>query len=194
MGSRKLLLLPGLAFTFNIDVLLALQRGESSRNELALLVLPLVLVISAGLASLESSPRVALRRTALATILLISLIYCNNVFLVTALHPPRGPGQSVRELEQDRAAVRVSPLKSSATSPNMLKSVSGMPINAWPNTAPAHPNGIAAMIRNGWKYDLNSIVSSTNIAKLATTKPTPRLRNDSFDCSRCPSQRTRTSG
>jgi hypothetical protein len=106
MGSRKLLLLPGLAFTFNIDVLLALQRGESSRSELALLVLPLVLVISAGLASLESSPRVALRRTALATILLISLIYCNNVFLVTALHPPRGPGQSVRELEQDRAAVR----------------------------------------------------------------------------------------
>ena len=31
----------------------------------------------------------------------------------------------------------------------MLKSVSGIPIRAWPNMAPAQPNGIAAMIRNG---------------------------------------------
>ncbi len=105
-GGRRLLLLPGLAAIFSVDVLLALQGGDGGANELPLLVLPVVLVISAGLASLESSPRLALRRTALGTLLLISLIYGNNVFLVTALHPPRGPGESVRELEHDRAAVR----------------------------------------------------------------------------------------
>ena len=36
-----------------------------------------------------------------------------------------------------------------ATRPNILNIVKGIPSKAWPNTAPAHPNGIIAMIRSG---------------------------------------------
>ena len=104
------------------------------------------------------------------------------------------PSRTRRLMKSMRQIESLTTTPARATSPNMLKSVSGIPMIAWPNTAPAMPNGIAARIRNGWKYDLNSIVSSTNMANRATTKPTPRLSSDSFVCSCCPSQRTRMSG
>jgi hypothetical protein len=104
-GGRGLRL-PALAVIFSLDVLLALQRGEPNRNELQLLVLPGVLLISAGLAVLESSSQRRRRRTAAVTMLLLSLILCNNVFLAAVLHPPPGPRPPLLELEHDRAAVR----------------------------------------------------------------------------------------
>ncbi len=117
-GGRALLLLPALAVLFSLDLLLALQGGDSSRNDLVLLVPPLLLLISAGLASLESSPQRRLRRTAAVTLLLVSLILCNNVFLAAALHPARAPKAPLLELEHDRAAVRayVSALHPAPTS------------------------------------------------------------------------------
>ena len=105
LGGRGRLL-PALAVIFSLDVLLALQRGEPGRNALQLLVLPLVLLISAGLAALERSPQRRLRGIAGVTIVLLSLILCNNVLFAAVLHPPRGPKPPLLALEHDRAAVR----------------------------------------------------------------------------------------
>ncbi len=100
------LLLPAAALLFLLDGLLCLQRGFSGREDQQLLVVPLVLLICTGLASLESSPRRWRRGLALATVLLLSLILANNVLVSPLLHPPRGPRESVLALERDRAAVR----------------------------------------------------------------------------------------
>ncbi|MCX5967095.1 MAG: hypothetical protein NTV57_05525 [Cyanobacteria bacterium] len=105
LGGR-VRLLPALAVIFSLDVLLALQRGEPGRNALQLLVLPSVLLISVGLAALERSPQRRLRGIAGVTIVLLSLILCNNVLVTAVLHPPRGPKPPLLALERDRAAVR----------------------------------------------------------------------------------------
>jgi len=105
-GSRRLLLLPAIATIFSVDLLLVLQRQGIGHNQLQLLVLPVVLLISAGLASLESSPRIRMQRVALVTVLLLSLILANNLFLAVALNPPPQPRPALLELEHDRAAVR----------------------------------------------------------------------------------------
>ena len=105
-GGRSLLLVPAIATIFSVDLLLAQQLQGIGRNQLQLLVLPVVLLISAGLASLESSPRIRMRRVALVTVLLLSLVLANNLFVAVALHPPPPPSPPLLELEHDRAAVR----------------------------------------------------------------------------------------
>lgn len=99
------LLLPGLAVVFCLELLFTLQRGDVDGHDLLLTVPPLVLLISCGLAALEWPARRWSRGLAGLMVLGLSLIYLNNIFLVTVSHPPRINAR-VQAVEADRARVR----------------------------------------------------------------------------------------
>lgn len=99
------LLLPGLAVVFCLELLFTLQRGDVDGHDLLLTVLPLVLLITAGLAALECPARRWSRLLAGVMVLGLSLIYLNNIFLVTLRQTPR-LNPEVAALEADRSRVR----------------------------------------------------------------------------------------
>jgi hypothetical protein len=100
------LLLPALSLLWLLQVLLSLQGGGFETEDLQLTVLPLVLVIGSGLAVLERSGRPGWPRLVAVSLLIVSLILANNLFLATLLHPARRPGGVVAALERDRTRVR----------------------------------------------------------------------------------------
>jgi hypothetical protein len=105
-GAERPLLVPGLALIFLLELASALQRSSYRDDDLQLMALPLVLLLCSGMAALErSSPGPAPRLAAAAT-LIVSLIFLNNVFVAELTARPRRLPEHVRELEQDRAAVR----------------------------------------------------------------------------------------
>ena len=99
------LLLPGLAVLFILELLLSFQKGDFDGQDLQLSIIPLVLLIGCGLAALEWNPRRWSRTLATVLLLALSLIYLNNVFVVSISHAPRVNGEA-RELESDRSRVR----------------------------------------------------------------------------------------
>lgn len=99
------LLLPGLALVFCLELLFTLQRGDVDGHDLLLTVPPLVLLIVSGLAALESQEGRWFRRLAALMLLGLSLIYFNNIFLVTLSHAPR-INRVAQALEADRSRVR----------------------------------------------------------------------------------------
>lgn len=104
-SGDQLLLLPALAVLFLIETLQAFLRGGFERDELQLLVLPLVIVMVCGFAVLECGGRWK-RRSAALVLLLLPLILVNNVLVANLLHPPRKPAGVVSAVEADRDATR----------------------------------------------------------------------------------------
>lgn len=104
-SAAQPLLLPGLALLCALQLLFTMQRADGDAEDLLLTVLPLVLLISAGLAALDYPARRWSRGLAGLMVLGLSLIYLNNLFVVSlrstpSLHP------EVEEIEADRARVR----------------------------------------------------------------------------------------
>ena len=66
-----------------------------------------------------------------------------------------GKGEELDVWEPVKVAKSIKTMESftttpaNATRPNILNIVKGIPSKAWPNTAPAQPNGIIAIINNG---------------------------------------------
>lgn len=100
------LLLPALCLLWLLQVLLFLPRGGYESEDLQLTVLPLVVVIGSGLAVLERSFRPRWRQLMTVSLLILSLILANNLFVSALLHPARRPAGVVAALEQDRSRVR----------------------------------------------------------------------------------------
>lgn len=98
--------LPGLALVALLDLGWAFQRNGYNSANLQLMVLPLVLLLSSGLAALEQSERRPLRRLADLSVVLVPLIFVNNVLLAPLLHPPRPLNAHALAIEADRALVR----------------------------------------------------------------------------------------
>lgn len=98
--------LPGLALVALLDLGWAFQRDGYDKADLQLMVLPLVLLLSSGLAALEQSERRPLRRLADLSVVLVPLIFVNNVLLAPLLHPPRPLNAHALTIEADRALVR----------------------------------------------------------------------------------------
>ena len=99
------MLLPGLALMFCLELLFSLQRGDLEGRDLLLTVPPLVLLITCGLAALESPARRWSRVLAGLMLVGLSLIYLNNLFLVPISHTPR-VNRLARAVEADRSRVR----------------------------------------------------------------------------------------
>ena len=99
------LLLPGLALVFCFELLFTLQRGDLDGHDLLLTVPALVLLIISGLAALEVPPRRWCRVLAGLMLVGLSLLYLNNIFLVSISHAPRVNRQA-RAVEADRSRVR----------------------------------------------------------------------------------------
>ncbi len=104
-ASARALLLPGLALVFCLELLFTLQRGDVDGHDLLLTVPSLVLLITAGLAALEVPARRWSRVLAGLMLVGLSLIYLNNIFLVTISHTPR-VNRMARVVEADRSRVR----------------------------------------------------------------------------------------
>jgi len=104
-GSARSLLLPGLAAVFCLELLFSLQRGGVDGHDLLLTVPSLVLLITAGLAALDITARRWSRVLAGLMLVGLSLIYLNNIFLVTISHAPR-VNRLARAVEADRSRVR----------------------------------------------------------------------------------------
>jgi hypothetical protein len=104
-SARSLLLLPGLAAVFCLELLFSLQRGDVDGHDLLLTVPSLVLLITAGLAALDNTARRWSRVLAGLMLVGLSLIYLNNIFLVTISHAPR-VNRLARAVEADRSRVR----------------------------------------------------------------------------------------
>lgn len=105
LTAAQPLLLPGLAMVFCLELLFTLQRGDVDGQDLLLTVPALVLLITTGLAALECPARRWSRFLAGLMVLGLSLIYLNNIFLVTLRQTPR-LNPEVGELEADRGRVR----------------------------------------------------------------------------------------
>lgn len=104
-AALRPLLLPGLAVVFALELLFTLQRADVDAHDLLLTVPPLVLLIVSGLAALECPARRWCRRLAGLMVLGLSLIYLNNLFLVS-LRPTPPLNPEVAEMEADRSRVR----------------------------------------------------------------------------------------
>jgi hypothetical protein len=104
-ASARDLLLPGLALVFCLELLFTLQRGDVDGRDLLLTVPSLVLLITAGLAALELPARRWSRVLARLMLVGLSLIYLNNIFLVTISHTPR-VNRLAQAVEADRSRVR----------------------------------------------------------------------------------------
>ena len=98
------LLLPALALVFILELLLSFQKGDFDAHDLLLTITPLVLLISCGLAALEWNPRRWSRTFASVMLLGLSLIYLNNIFVVSISHAPRLSRQA-RGVDADRVRV-----------------------------------------------------------------------------------------
>jgi hypothetical protein len=107
-GRRRdrLLLVPGLAVVFLLELTWSFQRTDFNRHDGQLLVVPLVLFVAAGMAALECSGRVSLRLAAFAGTLILSLILVNNIFIAEVFGSPARPPKRVIALEEDRARLR----------------------------------------------------------------------------------------
>lgn len=104
-AAAQPLLLPGLAVVFCLELLVTLQRSDLDSHDLLLTVLPLVLLLSSGLAALESPARRWSRGLVGLMLVGLSLIYLNNIFLGAISHSPRINHQA-RQLDADRSRVR----------------------------------------------------------------------------------------
>ncbi|MEB3171945.1 MAG: hypothetical protein VKK43_11290 [Synechococcaceae cyanobacterium] len=104
--GERLLLLPGLAVIFVLEVLLSFQRGDFETRDMQLLVLPLVLILACGFAEMERSGRRWIRGCGLLALLLMTLIFFNNTVVSPLSHAPRRPRAPVRALEADRSLAR----------------------------------------------------------------------------------------
>lgn len=104
--GERLLLLPGLAVIFSLEVLLSFQRGDFETRDMQLLVLPLVLILACGFAEMERSGRPWVRGVGLLALALMTLIFFNNTFVSPLSHGPRRPRAPVRALEADRSLAR----------------------------------------------------------------------------------------
>lgn len=103
-GDQRLLL-PALAVIFLVETLQAFLRGGFESDEMQLLELPLVMVMVCGFAVMERGGR-WMRGLASLVLLLLPLIFVNNVLLASLLHPPRQPHGVVSAVEADRDATR----------------------------------------------------------------------------------------
>lgn len=99
-------LLAGLSLLLVVDVLIGFHRDGWSRDELGLLVLPLVLLFVTGAGELEGAPGALPRRLARPVVLILLLILINNIFVPAAFHAAPRPSESSLALEHDRERVR----------------------------------------------------------------------------------------
>jgi hypothetical protein len=105
-GSDEPLLIPAIALIVLIDMGWSLQRGSVESQDLLLMVLPLLLMIGAGLAELEWNSSRGSRGLAVTSLLVISLIFLNNIFVARVFSAPRQPSGLVAALEGDRSILR----------------------------------------------------------------------------------------
>lgn len=106
LRAEQPLMLPALALVFILELLLSFQKGDFESHDLLLTITPLVLLICCGLAALEWNPRRWSRTLASTMLLVVSLVYLNNIFVVSIASKPR-LNRVAREIEADRARVRV---------------------------------------------------------------------------------------
>lgn len=104
-AAGQALLLPGLAGVFCLELLFTLQRGDLDGHDLLLTVPALVLLIVCGLAALQLPARRWSGWLAGLMLVGLSLIYCNNIALVTFSHAPHVNRQA-QAVEADRRRVR----------------------------------------------------------------------------------------
>ncbi|MCP9801176.1 hypothetical protein [Synechococcus sp. RedBA-s] len=104
--QERLLLVPGLAILFLLELVWSFQRSDFNGQDGQLIVVPLVLVMAAGMAELERSSRRSLRIAAFSGSLILSLILFNNIAIAEVFGSPSRPAKLVRALEQDRAELR----------------------------------------------------------------------------------------
>jgi hypothetical protein len=105
-GSDRPLFLPGLAVILLVEMGWSVRTEPGQSHPLLLLVLPLLLLIAAGLADLEGQARRGWRGLAVTSLLVFSLLFLNNIFVPAVFGTPRQPSGLVAELEADRALVR----------------------------------------------------------------------------------------
>ncbi|WP_322773775.1 hypothetical protein [Synechococcus sp. CBW1107] len=103
---ERLLLVPGLAIVFLLELVWSFQRTDFNSHDGLLIVVPLVLVTAAGMAELERTRRRSLRVAAFAGSLILSLILFNNIAIAEVFGSPSRPAKLVTALEQDRAELR----------------------------------------------------------------------------------------
>lgn len=105
-GSEEPLLIPAIALIMLVDMGWSLQRGSVESQDLLLMVVPLLLIIAAGLAELEGNSRRGSRGLAVTSLLVITLIFLNNIVVARVFSTPRQPSGLVAELEGDRSILR----------------------------------------------------------------------------------------
>jgi len=105
-GSDEPLLVPAIALIVLVDMGWSLQRGRVESQDLLLMVVPLLLLIGAGLAELEANSRRGSRGLAVTSLLVFTLIFLNNIFVARVFSTPRQPSGLVAELERDRSILR----------------------------------------------------------------------------------------
>jgi hypothetical protein len=103
---ERLLLVPGLAVVFLLELTWSFQRTDFNGHDGQLVVVPVVLFLASGMAALERSGRPAVRRAAFSGTLILSLILFNNIFIAEVFGAPSRLSSRVIALEQDRTMLR----------------------------------------------------------------------------------------
>lgn len=104
--QERLLLVPGLAIVFLLELVWSFQRTDFNGHDGLLIVVPLVLVTASGMAELERTRRRSLRVAAFTGSLILSLILFNNIAIAEVFGSPSRPPELIAALEQDRAELR----------------------------------------------------------------------------------------
>ncbi|WP_143593663.1 hypothetical protein [Synechococcus sp. 1G10] len=103
---ERLLLVPGLAVVFLLELTWSFQRTDFNGHDGQLVVVPVVLFLASGMAALERSGQPAVRRATFSGTLILSLILFNNMFIAEVFGAPSRLSSRVMALEQDRTMLR----------------------------------------------------------------------------------------